>query len=210
MKKINYNDLNARQKESFNFQKVSAILADFGYFTMKLSDDWESADFIAIHYQDKSFLKIQLKGRITFDKKYLNKDLFICFEDKVTSTWYLYPHDEVCYKFSQSRNFQNTTSWIKDEMYSFSRLSKKDISELENYSLKNTWNEERERKGDNGYTYEETDEQSDFMVYSTIKQLLNSGWTMETVLKIFKNQTEESLQELFAKFETIPENAIFS
>ena len=112
MKKINYNDLNARQKESFNFQKVSAILADFGYFTMKLSDDWESADFIAIHYKDKSFLKIQLKGRITFDKKYLNKDLFICFEDKITSTWYLYPHDEVCHKFSQSRNGRKSTIFI--------------------------------------------------------------------------------------------------
>ena len=32
---INYNELNARQQESFNFQKVPAVLADFGYFTMK-------------------------------------------------------------------------------------------------------------------------------------------------------------------------------
>ena len=128
--KINYNDLNARQKESFNFQKVSAILADFGYFTMKLSDDWESADFIAIHYEDKSFLKIQLKGRLTFDKKYEEKGLFICFEDKTTSTWYLYPHDEVYEKFSQSRNFKNTTSWTENGMYSFSKLSKNDIIEL--------------------------------------------------------------------------------
>ena len=210
MEKINYNDLNARQKESFNFQKVSSILADFGYFTMKLSDDWESADFIAIHYKDKSFLKIQLKGRVTFDKKYLNKDLFICFEDKSTSTWYLYPHDEVCRKFSQSRNFQNTSSWINDEMYSFSKLSKKDISELENYSLKDTWNGVKERKGDDGYTYQETDEQSDFMVYSTVKQALASGWTMEKVVELFGNNKEEVIQALFAKFETIPEDAIFS
>ena len=89
MEKVNYKSLNPKQQESFNFQKVSGILADFGYFTMKLSDDWESADFIAMHYRDKSFLKVQLKGRITFDEKYRNKDLFICFEDKTTSTWYL-------------------------------------------------------------------------------------------------------------------------
>lgn len=208
-KRVNYSELNARQQESFNFQKVSAVLADFGYSTMKLSDDWEGADFIAIHYEDKSFLKIQLKGRLTFDKKYEKKDLFICFEDKTTSTWYLYPHDEVYEKFSQSRNFKNTTSWIKNGIYSFSRLSRNDIAELENYSLKNNWDEERKKKGDNGFTYEETDEQSDFMTYHTIKQVLESGWTTESVLKNF-SQTEESIKALFVKFETIPEDAIFS
>jgi hypothetical protein len=137
-KRVNYSELNARQQESFNFQKVSAVLADFGYSTMKLSDDWEGADFIAMHYSDKSILKVQLKGRITFDKKYMGKDLFICFEDKTTSTWYLYPHDELCDKFSQSRNFKNTISWTKNEMYSFSKLSKNDILELEKYSLRDT------------------------------------------------------------------------
>ena len=162
-----------------------------------------------MHYKDKSFLKVQLKGRITFDEKYRNKDLFICFEDKTTSTWYLYPHDELCDKFAQSRNFKNTTSWIKNGMYSFSKLSKNDIAELENYSLKDTWNAERERRGDNGFTFEETDEQSDFMMYHTIKQVLESGWTMESVLKNF-SQTEESIKALFIKFETIPEDAIFS
>lgn len=209
MERVNYKSLNPKQQESFNFQKVSGILADFGYFTMKLSDDWESADFIAMHYRDKSFLKVQLKGRITFDEKYRNKDLFICFEDKTTLTWYLYPHDELCDKFAQSRNFKNTTSWIKNGMYSFSKLSKNDIAELENYSIKDTWNAERERRGDNGFTFEETDEQSDFMMYHTIKQVLESGWTMESVLKNF-SQTEESIKALFIKFETIPEDAIFS
>ena len=210
LKRINYKDLNARQKEAFNFQKVSAILADFGYFSMKLSDDWDSADFIAIHYEDKSILKVQLKGRITFDEKYRDKDLFICFEDKTTSTWYLYPHDELCDKFAQSRNFKNTTSWTENGMYSFSKLSKNDIAELESYSLKDTRYEERKRKGDDGFTYEETEEQSDFMMYHTIKQVLTSGWTIESVLDTFKSQTEESIKALFIKFETIPEDAIIS
>ena len=43
----------------------------------------------------------------------------------------------------------------------------------------------RERRGDNGFTFEETDEQSDFMMYHTIRQVLESGWTMESVLKNF-------------------------
>ena len=32
--KINYNELNARAKEMYNFQKVSAVLADYGFATM--------------------------------------------------------------------------------------------------------------------------------------------------------------------------------
>jgi hypothetical protein len=135
MKKINYNDLNSRQKETYNFQKVSGVLADYGYFTIKLSDDWESADFIAVHSIDKSFLKVQLKGRLTFDKKYIGKDLFICFENKSTSTWYLYPHDVLLKSLSSSRSFMNTSSWIDNGLYSFSQLSKNDISELKAFEL---------------------------------------------------------------------------
>ncbi len=39
---IQYADLNSRQKENYNFQKLSAVLADYGYVTMRLSDDWNS------------------------------------------------------------------------------------------------------------------------------------------------------------------------
>lgn len=56
LKKISYSDdLNARQKENFNFQKVSAVLADYGYVTMRLSDDWQGADFIALHKRWRNF-----------------------------------------------------------------------------------------------------------------------------------------------------------
>jgi hypothetical protein len=49
LKKIDYNNLNLKAKEMYNFQKVSAILADYGFTTMWLNNDWEGADFIAIH-----------------------------------------------------------------------------------------------------------------------------------------------------------------
>ena len=45
LQRINYNNLNAKQKEIFNFQKVAAILADYGFNCIKLSDDWQGADF---------------------------------------------------------------------------------------------------------------------------------------------------------------------
>lgn len=72
--KIAYESLNARQKESYNFQKVSAALADYGFITIKLSDDWHGADFIAQHLSGET-LKVQLKGRLSFYKKYQGKDL---------------------------------------------------------------------------------------------------------------------------------------
>ena len=68
--RITYEDLNPRQKENFNFQKVSSVFADYGFANIRLSDDWQGADFIAIHVKDKRFLKVQLKSRLTVDKKY--------------------------------------------------------------------------------------------------------------------------------------------
>ena len=49
LQKITYADLNSRQRENYNFQKVSALFADYGFTTMRLSDDWQGADFIAQH-----------------------------------------------------------------------------------------------------------------------------------------------------------------
>ena len=54
LQRINYDDLNAKQKEIYNFQKVTALkvaalLADCGFNCIKLSDDWQGADFLAYH-----------------------------------------------------------------------------------------------------------------------------------------------------------------
>ena len=69
LKRIRYKeDLNARQKENFNFQKVASTLADYGFNCIRLSDDWQGADFIACHIDGNTFVKIQLKGALTFEK----------------------------------------------------------------------------------------------------------------------------------------------
>jgi hypothetical protein len=60
--RIKYEQLNARQRENYNYQNLSAVLADYGFVTMRLSDDWEGADLIAQHINGDTFLKIQLKG----------------------------------------------------------------------------------------------------------------------------------------------------
>ena len=64
--KVNYNKLNSKQKENYNFHKVAAALAEYGYNSMRLNDDWQGADFIAVNGDE--MLKIQLKGRFTIRK----------------------------------------------------------------------------------------------------------------------------------------------
>jgi len=89
--KIAYEGLNARQKENYNFQKVSAVLADYGYVTIGLSDDWQGFGFIAYHVDVMQSLKVQLKGRLTVYTKYQDKEIWICFKDqKNKNVWYLF------------------------------------------------------------------------------------------------------------------------
>ena len=90
--KIDYKNLNDRQKENYNFNKISGILADYGYTTFRLSDDWGGADFIAVHIEGHS-IRVQLKGRLSFAKKYHGKDLYVGF--RCGDVCYLFPHDTV-------------------------------------------------------------------------------------------------------------------
>ena len=115
LKKINYDKLNARQKENYNYHKVASALADYGYDCMRLNNDWEGADFIAVKGDD--MIKVQLKGRLTVDKKYLNKDLYIAFieVDKVK----LYKHDDIVSLLPESS--LKSKSWIENGLYSWSK-----------------------------------------------------------------------------------------
>src|SRR5436189_4470120 len=65
LEKVAYDSLNSRQKENFNFQKASAVLADYGFVTFRLSDDWQGADFIALQISGE-VLRVQLKTRLGF------------------------------------------------------------------------------------------------------------------------------------------------
>lgn len=135
LEKINYKHLNHRQKESYNFQKVSSIFADYGFATIQLNDDWQSADFLAQHIDGETYLKVQLKSRLTFHKKYLDKNIYICFPYK--REWFLFPHDELLKIFLEKNEGGMTISmsWAKAGSYSFSSLSKENRKILEKYRL---------------------------------------------------------------------------
>jgi hypothetical protein len=126
--KIQYSELNSRQKEAYNFQKISAVLADFGFCTIRLSDDWSGADFIAQH-KNGIFLKIQLKSRLTFGKKYEGKDLWLCFPCE--NGWYLYPHDEVLAGVKAKKTtLEFSESWSKDGGYNFPPPLGRELKEI--------------------------------------------------------------------------------
>lgn len=123
-KRVEYSSLNGRQKENYNFQKISGVLADFGFSTVRLTDDWEGADFVAQHADGKTLLRIQLKPRLYFAKKYMNKELWMCFRDG--DDVYLFSHDEVLGLILNSGKpiMKGSKSWERDEAYSFPGLSR--------------------------------------------------------------------------------------
>lgn len=109
---VAYAELNPRQQENYNFHKVAARLADYGFNCLRLTDDWRGADFIACHIDGQTFLKVQLKGRLCLDKKYIGKDIHIAFLRG--SDCFVYPHDELL-SAVQAIGVMNETSeaWSK-------------------------------------------------------------------------------------------------
>jgi hypothetical protein len=132
LNKIQYNDLNARQKENYNYAKISSVLVDYGFITLRLSDDWQGADFIAQHL-DGTFFKIQLKSRLSFGTKYKGKDLYVAFCSQ--PEWYLYPHDELLDRVLVETNVGGTQSWTSGGGYSFPVLSEQMRKLLEPYKI---------------------------------------------------------------------------
>ena len=91
-KKADYTKLDGKQKEVYNFHCVAALLAKCGFATYPIRDDWNGGDMIARHMTSGETIIIQLKSRMTFDKKYLGKRLWIGFPHGADA--FVFPHDE--------------------------------------------------------------------------------------------------------------------
>jgi hypothetical protein len=122
--RVRYEGLNARQKELFNFQKVAATLADYGFNCIKLADDWQGADFLAYHFNGDRTLKVQLKSRLTIQERYRGKQIWIAFPYKHPSKseklaiWYVIRHDDLVDKVGKHTNWLGTDSWKLRGIYS--------------------------------------------------------------------------------------------
>lgn len=125
-------DLNPKAREMYNFHKVASVLADYGYTSMWLNDDWNGADFIAVHIDGKSDIKIQLKGGISFAQKYRNKNLHICFIDSCSGTTYLYPHDEILNKVESQISDKK---WQEQGTYFQTKITSRFRDLLEPYKI---------------------------------------------------------------------------
>jgi hypothetical protein len=131
---IEYRQLNSRQKENYNFQKIAAILADYGFNCMWLNDDWQGADFIACHIDGTSFLKVQLKGRLTINQIYNGKDIYIAFNQN--GDWYIYPHD--IFRDELLNNFKlmlGTKSWDEHGSYSWPQVPNRLFEYMKKYRI---------------------------------------------------------------------------
>lgn len=109
LKKVEYTELNSKQKEVYNFQKVAGLLADYGFNCIKLADDWQGADFLAYHKDKQDTLKIQLKARVSIDKKYVGKGLHVVFP--VKGVWFLIEHDALVELVARHTPWLNSESW---------------------------------------------------------------------------------------------------
>jgi len=130
---IPYAELNSRQKENYNFHIVAARLAEYGFNSMRVTDDWQGADFIACHIDGERFLKVQLKGRLTLDRKYEGKDIYIAF--RYHDQCYLYPHDEMVAHVERLGNIVGSASWSEQRSYSWPQPPGWAKSILEDYKV---------------------------------------------------------------------------
>ncbi len=85
----------SKEIETYNFHKAAAVLAEYGFDCIRLSNDWKGADFLAHHNSTGETLQVQLKSGLVIDKDYAD-DLYMCFPlDGTDGTWYLVKHGEL-------------------------------------------------------------------------------------------------------------------
>lgn len=137
LKRIDFNGLNTRQRENYNYHKVAAHLADYGFNCVRIADDDErrkTIDFIADHI-DGTVLKVQLLSELGFAKKYMKKQIWIAFIDRDDGSFYLYPHDEVLAAFMERDVIADTKSWVADKWYTYPSVPKKHADLLAPYKI---------------------------------------------------------------------------
>ena len=136
-KKISYEKLKPRQQENYNYHKISSKLADYGYTTIRLTNDTHGADFLLQHVDtSREIVKVQLKGRWTVNKNYQNKNLYIAF--RKNNKFYLCPHDQLLDFLlnKKKKSIKNTSSWLKDGHYNSREISVVMMPFFKNFEIK--------------------------------------------------------------------------
>ena len=77
--------------------------------------------------------KIQLKGRLTIDKKYLDKDIYISWPS--AGSFYLIMHSKLIELLGRTTDWLESDSWISHGGYSSKGPNKKTVEALKPYLL---------------------------------------------------------------------------
>lgn len=137
IEKTPYKALNGKQKENYNFHRVSALLSEYGFSCQQLTNDWQSADFVAYGANSNVHYFVQQKSEFTIDKKYEGKDLMICFPlSENSDKWVFIPHDELLSILKKLNvPYFSTPTWQNKGRYYAKSPNKKIIEALEPYIL---------------------------------------------------------------------------
>ena len=138
--KVDNRQLNARQQEVYNFHHIAACLAKYGYATYVIRDDWSGGDMFARHMISGEPMTIQIKSRITFDRKYIGKGLWIGFPEQDGQSVFVYPHDGVLNRYLAARQARNlpledNLAWERDGIAHWVKPTKELLTILQPYRL---------------------------------------------------------------------------
>ena len=136
--KITFSNLNIRQKRDYNFHKIAARLADYGYNCRRLTDDQQGADFIACHIDGKTSLKVKIRTCLTINRKYCGKGIHVAFVQRKKSFHhkvFLYDHDGfICHiENDTSGATLKTQSWLDNGLFHWPNPPKWTLAFLSEY-----------------------------------------------------------------------------
>ena len=111
---VDANSMNGKEIERVRINALATYFACRGWNLSELSDDSSYADFVLTN--DDYVLLIQLKGRISASKKYLNKGIYIMFPvyfDDDSYKIYAVSNDNIMYNFPRVKEgTQSVASYL--------------------------------------------------------------------------------------------------
>jgi hypothetical protein len=119
--RIDLGQLSVSEIRKYNYNKVTAALADYGFATELAPEGQVLWDFVATQLSSGKQIKVLIRPQMTLEKKFLGKDIYICFLEG--SNWYIYPHDQHYEHVRITSNLMDTTSWKKEGTFTVSKLS---------------------------------------------------------------------------------------
>lgn len=128
-----YQNLTPKQKEAFNFAKLSAVMADYGFQCYPLWDDDSGVDFHALHGPSGRVLPVQQKSALSVHRKYEGKGLWTMFH--VEQVWYLIEHDRLRDILAELTNALNTATAQRERRAFMHHPPKRVLAALEPYRM---------------------------------------------------------------------------